>query len=47
MVTQGVSDDSQRIMIDALSRMKITLTRDAHLARRPPDQRHPEVREIV
>jgi MarR family transcriptional regulator, transcriptional regulator for hemolysin len=58
MVTQGVNDDSQTIMIEALVRMKATLTREAHPSRRVPDlrppegdrpaaRRQPEVREAV
>ena len=34
MVTQDVAEDSQTIMIEALVRMKATLTRDSHQARR-------------
>ena len=34
MVTQGVADESQKSMIEALSRMKTTLTRGSHTARR-------------
>jgi DNA-binding MarR family transcriptional regulator len=42
MVTHGVDEDSQTIMIEALARMKATLTRDSHHTRRVPDSRHPE-----
>ncbi len=41
MVTHGVDEDSQTIMIEALVRMKATLTRDSHLTRRAHDSRHP------
>lgn len=44
MVTQGVGDDSQASMIEALSRMKITLTRDSHAGRRAQDVRLSEAR---
>ncbi len=47
MVTLGVDDESQTIMIEALSRMKATLTRDSHVTRRTPESRQPEAREIV
>ena len=57
MVTQGVVEGSQTGMIEALSQMKTTLTRDSHLARRTPEARQtaarqpkipqPEAREIV
>jgi MarR family transcriptional regulator for hemolysin len=40
MVTAGIDEVSQTIMIEALVRMKATLTRDSHLARRAPDSRH-------
>lgn len=40
MVTQGIDEVSQTIMIEALVRMKATLTRDSHPARRVPDPRH-------
>ena len=42
MVTQGVDEDSQTIMIEALVRMKATLTRDSHLNRRAHEPRRPE-----
>jgi DNA-binding MarR family transcriptional regulator len=42
MVTYGVDDNSQMIMIEALVRMKATLTRDSHLARRAPESRQPD-----
>jgi DNA-binding MarR family transcriptional regulator len=41
MVTQDVDDDSQTIMIEALVRMKATLTHDSHLARRAHEPRQP------
>jgi MarR family transcriptional regulator for hemolysin len=47
MVTQGVDEDSLTIMIEALVRMKSTLTRDSHLSRRVPEPRHPEATEAV
>jgi DNA-binding MarR family transcriptional regulator len=53
MVTAGIEDVSQTIMIEALARMKATLTRDSHPARRAPDPRpdiapwHPEATEAV
>ena len=37
MVTSGIDQHSQTIMIEALVRMKATLTRDSHLSRRVPD----------
>jgi hypothetical protein len=45
MVTQGVDEVSQTIMIEALVRMKATLTRDSHLARRAPEARQTEARQ--
>jgi DNA-binding MarR family transcriptional regulator len=53
MVTSGVDEDSQTIMIEALVRMKATLTRDSHPARRLPDLRQrmethqPKAKETV
>jgi MarR family transcriptional regulator, transcriptional regulator for hemolysin len=52
MVTEGVNEDSQTIMIEALVRMKATLTRDSHPTRRAPDLtqsagRQPVAREAV
>ena len=47
MVTQGVDEDSLAIMIEALVRMKSTLTRDSHPSRRVPEPRHPEATEAV
>ena len=52
MITNGIDEDSQTIMIEALVRMKATLTRDLHPARRMPDPPQkaphaPEVREAV
>lgn len=40
LVTDGVDEDSQTIMIEALVRMKATLTRDSHNPRRALEQRH-------
>jgi MarR family transcriptional regulator, transcriptional regulator for hemolysin len=37
MVTAGIDEISQSIMIEALVRMKATLTRDSHQGRRTPD----------
>jgi DNA-binding MarR family transcriptional regulator len=42
MVTRGVDEVSQTIMIEALVRMKATLTRDSHPGRRAPDPRQPD-----
>jgi DNA-binding MarR family transcriptional regulator len=39
MVTHGIDEDSQTIMIEALVRMKATLTRDSHALRRAPESR--------
>ena len=47
MVTHGVDEDSQTIMIEALVRMKATLTRDSHPGRRVPEPRQPEATEAV
>lgn len=57
MVTNGIEDVSQTIMIEALARMKATLTRDSHLGRRtdqsvppagpPIGPRQPEATEAV
>src|SRR5450432_3090225 len=58
MVTHGVDENSLTIMIEALVRMKATLTRDSHPNRRAPEPRHPaeprhpeehlpEAREVV
>jgi len=49
LVTNGVDETSQTIMIEALVRMKATLTRDSHSTRRghdtrQPDGNHPEIR---
>jgi MarR family transcriptional regulator for hemolysin len=41
MVTSGIDEVSQTIMIEALVRMKATLTRDSHPNRRVPEQRQP------
>ena len=42
LVTQGVDETNLTIMIEALVRMKVTLTRDSHPARRQPAANHPE-----
>jgi len=42
MVTNGIDEDSQTIMIEALVRMKATLTRDSHPSRRAPDPHAPD-----
>jgi hypothetical protein len=52
MVTHGIDEDSQTTMIEALIRMKATLTRDAHSGRRVPEPTQarpqiPEAREAV
>ena len=47
MVTQGVDEGSLTIMIEALVRMKSTLTRDSHPTRRVPEPRQPEATETV
>jgi len=56
LVTKGVDEHSQTIMIEALVRMKATLTRDSHHPTRrvsePPQTRQPaprtpEAREVV
>jgi MarR family transcriptional regulator, transcriptional regulator for hemolysin len=39
MVTQGIDEETQTIMTEALSRMKTTLIREAHAARRVPEAR--------
>lgn len=41
MATHGVAEDSLTIMIEALARMKATLTRDSHPTRRAPEPRPP------
>jgi MarR family transcriptional regulator for hemolysin len=51
-VTQGIDETSQTTMIEALVRMKATLTRDSHPTRRVsetrlPNPRLPEAREAV
>ncbi|MSP02135.1 MAG: MarR family transcriptional regulator [Acetobacteraceae bacterium] len=47
MVTNGVAKRSQTIMIEALVRMKATLTRDSHPTRRPPElNRLPAARPV-
>lgn len=47
LVTAGIDEDSQKTMIEALLRMKATLTRDAHPGRRPHEPRQPETRVAV
>ncbi len=51
MVTRGIDEVSQTIMIEALMRMKATLTRDSHHPRRAHEPLHgprvPEAREAV
>ena len=47
LVTQGVDEDSLAIMIEALVRMKSTLTRDSHPTRRVPEPRQPEATEAI
>jgi MarR family transcriptional regulator for hemolysin len=42
MLTGGIDEVSQTIMIEVLVRMKATLTRDSHPTRRPHEPRHPE-----
>src|SRR5579863_9250601 len=42
LLTGGVNDDSLTIMIEALVRMKATLTRDSHPGRRATEPRQPE-----
>ncbi len=39
LVTDGIDEDSQTIMTEALLRMKTTLTRDSHAARRATEAR--------
>ena len=41
MVTHDIDAESQRTMIEALSRMKATLTRDSHASRRAAESRAP------
>src|SRR5271163_3202888 len=52
MVTHGIDEDSQTTMIEALIRMKATLTRDSHPGRRAAEPARvtpqiPEAREAV
>jgi MarR family transcriptional regulator, transcriptional regulator for hemolysin len=42
ILTSGIDDNSLTIMIEALVRMKATLTRDSHPGRRVPDPRQPD-----
>jgi MarR family transcriptional regulator, transcriptional regulator for hemolysin len=44
ILTSGIDPDSLTIMIEALVRMKATLTRDSHSSRRTTDQRQPDLR---
>ena len=39
MVMDGINDDNRTIIIEALARMKATLTRDSHPSRRAPEAR--------
>ncbi len=41
-LTSGIDEDNLTIMIEALVRMKATLTRDSHLGRRATEPRPPE-----
>jgi len=41
-LTGGIDDNNLTIMIEALVRMKATLTRDSHPGRRVPDPRQPD-----
>ena len=41
-LTSGIDEDNLTIMIEALVRMKATLTRDSHLGRRSTDARQPD-----
>jgi MarR family transcriptional regulator for hemolysin len=41
-LTSGIDDDNLTIMIEALVRMKATLTRDSHPSRRATEPRQPE-----
>lgn len=47
MVTAGINDSAIEIMIEALVRMKATLTQEAHAARRAVDPALAEAREVV
>lgn len=41
LLTRGIEENSLTIMLEALVRMKATLTRDSHPSRRTPDNRQP------
>jgi hypothetical protein len=41
-LTTGIDDDNLTIMIEALVRMKATLTRDSHSGRRATETRQPD-----
>ncbi len=47
MVTAGLSEESIEAVTDALLRMKATLTRESHTARRGADSTESETREAV
>lgn len=47
MVSEGIDDETLEVMIEALLRMKSTLTQDAHAARRPAFTAEAEARETV
>jgi DNA-binding MarR family transcriptional regulator len=47
IVTDGITEDSQTIMIEALMRMKATLTRDSVAARRVMPPRRPDGQQHV
>jgi MarR family transcriptional regulator, transcriptional regulator for hemolysin len=47
IVTAGIDETSIEIMIEALMRMKATLTQDAHASRRGADPTEAESREAV
>jgi DNA-binding MarR family transcriptional regulator len=47
MVTDGIDEDTQDIMIEALLRMKTTLTRESHAARRGHETHPTEATEAV
>ena len=47
IVTAGIDEESVETMIEALVRMKATLTQDSHAARRTTDSAETETREAV
>ena len=47
IVTAGIDEESVENMIEALVRMKATLTQDSHAARRATDSAETETREAV